>query len=60
MNSPECNSRLITALFLHPYLFSFLVLGGFADFILPAVYANGHGAITGLANFAPVRSIAAQ
>lgn len=32
----------------------FLVLGGFSDFLLPGAYANGHGAITGLANFAPV------
>jgi L-threo-3-deoxy-hexylosonate aldolase len=31
----------------------FLVLGGFADFILPGTYANGHGAIIGLANVAP-------
>ncbi|OCH85422.1 dihydrodipicolinate synthetase [Obba rivulosa] len=31
----------------------FLVLGGYADFILPATYSNGHGAITGLANVAP-------
>lgn len=32
----------------------FLVLGGFADFILPAAFVNGHGAIIGLANVAPV------
>lgn len=32
----------------------FLVLGGFTDILLPSVYANGHGAITGLANIAPV------
>lgn len=32
----------------------FLVLGGFADFILPSTYANGHGAIIGLGNVAPV------
>jgi 4-hydroxy-2-oxoglutarate aldolase len=32
----------------------FLVLGGFTDFLLPGIYANGHGAITGLANIAPV------
>jgi L-threo-3-deoxy-hexylosonate aldolase len=32
----------------------FLVLGGFTDFILPSAYSNGHGAITGLANVAPV------
>ncbi|KAH0830754.1 hypothetical protein J3R83DRAFT_2233 [Lanmaoa asiatica] len=31
----------------------FLVLGGFADFLLPGACANGHGAITGLANVAP-------
>ncbi|KDQ07055.1 hypothetical protein BOTBODRAFT_120577 [Botryobasidium botryosum FD-172 SS1] len=31
----------------------FLVLGGFADFILPAAFARGHGAIVGLANVAP-------
>ena len=35
----------------------FLVLGGFADFMVPSVYANGHGAITGLANLAPVGSV---
>lgn len=33
---------------------AFLVLGGFTDFLLPGAYANGHGAITGLANVAPV------
>ena len=32
----------------------FLVLGGFADFLLPSAFSNGHGAITGLANIAPV------
>lgn len=32
----------------------FLVLGGFTDFLLSGAYANGHGAITGLANVAPV------
>ncbi|EIN07289.1 dihydrodipicolinate synthetase [Punctularia strigosozonata HHB-11173 SS5] len=31
----------------------FLVLGGFADFILPSTYSKGHGAIIGLANVAP-------
>jgi len=31
----------------------FLVLGGFIDFLVPSTYANGHGAITGLANVAP-------
>ncbi|KAI0812695.1 dihydrodipicolinate synthetase [Irpex lacteus] len=31
----------------------FLVLGGFADFILPSTYVNAHGAIIGLANVAP-------
>ena len=35
----------------------FLVLGGFADFIVPSIYANGHGAIAGLANLAPVGSV---
>lgn len=34
----------------------FLVLGGFSDFLLPSAYSNGHGAITGLANVAPVRA----
>lgn len=34
----------------------FLVFGGFTDFIVPGVFANGHGAITGLGNVAPVRS----
>lgn len=32
----------------------FLVLGGFADFILPSTYMNAHGAIIGLGNVAPV------
>lgn len=32
----------------------FLVLGGFADFIVPGAFSNGHGAIIGLANVAPV------
>jgi 4-hydroxy-2-oxoglutarate aldolase len=32
----------------------FLVLGGFADFILPSTYSPGHGAIVGLGNVAPV------
>ncbi|TFY82216.1 hypothetical protein EWM64_g1797 [Hericium alpestre] len=31
----------------------FLVLGGYADFILPSASVNGHGAITGLGNVAP-------
>lgn len=31
----------------------FTVLGGFTDFITPSTFANGHGAITGLANVAP-------
>ncbi|EIM90320.1 dihydrodipicolinate synthetase [Stereum hirsutum FP-91666 SS1] len=31
----------------------FLVLGGFIDFLVPSTFANGHGAITGLANLAP-------
>jgi L-threo-3-deoxy-hexylosonate aldolase len=33
----------------------FLVLGGYADFIVSSTFVNGHGAITGLANVAPVR-----
>ncbi|GJJ12647.1 hypothetical protein Clacol_006891 [Clathrus columnatus] len=33
----------------------FLVLGGFIDFLVPSIYANAHGAITGLGNVAPVR-----
>ena len=33
----------------------FLVLGGYSDFILPSAFSNAHGAITGLANIAPVR-----
>ena len=32
----------------------FLVLGGYSDFILPSAFSNSHGAITGLANIAPV------
>ncbi|RDB21132.1 L-threo-3-deoxy-hexylosonate aldolase [Hypsizygus marmoreus] len=32
---------------------SFLVLGGYTDFVVPSAFANGHGAITGLANVAP-------
>lgn len=35
----------------------FLVLGGFIDFLVPSTYANAHGAITGLANVAPVSLI---
>lgn len=31
----------------------FIVLGGYSDFILSSTVANGHGAITGLANIAP-------
>lgn len=31
----------------------FLVLGGFADFLLPSATVEGHGAIIGLANFSP-------
>lgn len=38
----------------------FLVLGGFIDFLVPSTFANGHGAITGLANLAPVRSQSAH
>ncbi len=33
----------------------FLVLGGYADFITSSAFVQGHGAITGLANIAPVR-----
>ncbi|TDL21558.1 dihydrodipicolinate synthetase [Rickenella mellea] len=32
---------------------TFLVLGGFADFLVPSAFVNGHGAITGLGNVAP-------
>ncbi|KAH0583789.1 putative 4-hydroxy-2-oxoglutarate aldolase, mitochondrial [Termitomyces sp. J132] len=32
---------------------NFLVLGGYADFLVPSIFVNGHGAITGLANLAP-------
>ena len=35
--------------------FPFLVLGGYADFIVPGLYANAHGSIAGLGNIAPVR-----
>ncbi|KAL0960824.1 hypothetical protein HGRIS_005843 [Hohenbuehelia grisea] len=31
----------------------FLVLGGFVDFLTPSLFANAHGAITGLGNVAP-------
>ncbi|KAG8936556.1 hypothetical protein FRC02_001051 [Tulasnella sp. 418] len=31
----------------------FLVLGGFADFILPSAFSRAHGAIVGLGNVAP-------
>jgi len=31
----------------------FLVLGGYADFLVPSLFANAHGAITGLGNVAP-------
>ncbi|KAF8892519.1 dihydrodipicolinate synthetase [Infundibulicybe gibba] len=31
----------------------FLVLGGYADFILSSTFVSGHGAITGLANVSP-------
>ena len=34
---------------------TFLVLGGYADFITSSTFVQGHGAITGLANVAPVR-----
>ena len=32
----------------------FLVLGGYADIITSSAFVRGHGAITGLANIAPV------
>lgn len=32
----------------------FLILGGYADFITSSAFVRGHGAITGLANIAPV------
>ncbi|KAJ7285755.1 hypothetical protein C8J57DRAFT_1285710 [Mycena rebaudengoi] len=32
----------------------FLVLGGFTDFVTPSIFANAHGAITGLGNVSPV------
>ena len=32
----------------------FLVLSGFTDTIVPSLVVRGHGAITGLANIAPV------
>jgi len=32
----------------------FLVLGGYADFITSSAFVHGHGAISGLANIAPV------
>ena len=32
----------------------FLVLGGYADIITSSAFVHGHGAITGLANLAPV------
>jgi len=31
----------------------FLVLGGFTDFLTPSIFADAHGAITGLGNVAP-------
>jgi len=31
----------------------FLVLGGFADFLVPSAFARGHGAIMGLGNISP-------
>lgn len=33
----------------------FLVIDGFIDFLLPSMASGSSGAITGLANFAPVR-----
>ncbi|KAF8965260.1 dihydrodipicolinate synthetase [Flammula alnicola] len=35
----------------------FLVFGGYTDFLVPSAYANGHGAITGLANLFPNATI---
>ncbi|EAU88513.1 dihydrodipicolinate synthetase [Coprinopsis cinerea okayama7 len=35
----------------------FLVLGGFADFLLPSAFVEGHGAIIGLANLAPYSTV---
>jgi 4-hydroxy-2-oxoglutarate aldolase len=32
----------------------FLVLGGYADTLTSSLFVHGHGAITGLANIAPV------
>lgn len=32
----------------------FIVLGGFTDIIVPSLAVRAHGAITGLANIAPV------
>jgi len=32
----------------------FLIFGGFADFLVAGSFAQGHGAIIGLANIAPV------
>ena len=37
----------------------FLVLGGYADIITSSAFVHGHGAITGLANIAPVGSFLA-
>lgn len=34
----------------------FVVFGGFTDFLVPSIAARAHGAITGLANLAPVSS----
>lgn len=34
----------------------FLVFGGYADLITSTAFVQGHGAITGLANIAPVRN----
>ncbi|KAH7105049.1 dihydrodipicolinate synthetase [Auriculariales sp. MPI-PUGE-AT-0066] len=33
---------------------AFVVFGGFTDFLVPSIAARAHGAITGLANLAPV------
>ena len=33
----------------------FVVLNGWTETLVPSAFVNGHGAITGLANLAPVR-----
>jgi len=41
----------------HPE-YRFRVLGGYSDFLVPSTFVDGHGAITGLANIAPVCVVA--